>query len=100
MHVRVHAGDDGLFSSRASRTGLILVAIGRYVSFFLIFDMLAQLTRADAGTRLPTEHLAAHFGVSLNEIRKALAQLELDGRLSREVGRSPLIRAPADISTA
>ena len=38
--------------------------------------------------RLPPERqLAVAFGVSRNEIRKALARLESDGRLSREVGR-------------
>lgn len=62
-----------------------------------MFDLLARLTEGGPGTRLPPERqLAAQFGVSRNEIRKALARLELDGRLSREVGRGTFIRAPAE----
>ena len=66
-----------------------------------MFDLLARLTEDGPGTRLPPERqLAAQFGVSRNEIRKALARLELDGRLSREVGRGTFIRAPAEAATS
>lgn len=62
-----------------------------------MLDLLARLTEGGPGTRLPPERqLAAQFGVSRNEIRKALARLELEGRLSREVGRGTFIRAPAE----
>lgn len=60
-------------------------------------DLLARFADAGEGTRLPPERqLAAEFGVSRSEIRKALARLELDGRLSREVGRGTFIRVPVD----
>jgi DNA-binding FadR family transcriptional regulator len=62
-----------------------------------VLDLLSRLTEGGPGTRLPPERqLAAQFGVSRNEIRKALARLELDGRLSREVGRGTFIRDPAE----
>lgn len=65
-----------------------------------MLDLLAQLTEGGPGTRLPPERqLAVQFGVSRSEIRKALARLELDGRLSREVGRGTFIRAPAETPT-
>jgi DNA-binding FadR family transcriptional regulator len=57
--------------------------------------LLTRYVEAQAGTRLPPERqLAEEFGVSRNEIRKALARLEQDGRLSREVGRGTFVRTP------
>ncbi|MBR0848986.1 FadR family transcriptional regulator [Bradyrhizobium diazoefficiens] len=62
-----------------------------------MLDLLVRLTEGGPGTRIPPERqLAAQFGVSRSEIRKALARLELDGRLSREVGRGTFVRAPAE----
>jgi len=64
-------------------------------------DLLARFAEAGVGTRLPPERqLAAEFGVSRNEIRKALARLESDGRLSREVGRGTFIRVPVEPDAA
>jgi DNA-binding FadR family transcriptional regulator len=64
-------------------------------------DLLARFAEACVGTRLPPERqLAAEFGVSRNEIRKALAKLESDGRLSREVGRGTFIRMPVEADAA
>jgi DNA-binding FadR family transcriptional regulator len=64
-------------------------------------DLLARFAEAGVGTRLPPERqLAAEFGVSRNEIRKALAKLESDGRLSREVGRGTFIRVPVEADAA
>jgi DNA-binding FadR family transcriptional regulator len=49
------------------------------------------------GTRLPTERqLADELGVSRAAVRLALAYLEAEGRVSREVGRGTFLRAAAD----
>ena len=59
-------------------------------------EILERYIEAGAGTRLPSERkLAEEFGVSRTEIRKALARLEQNGHLSREVGRGTFIRTPA-----
>jgi DNA-binding FadR family transcriptional regulator len=66
-----------------------------------------QATALPADGRLPPERrLAATFGVSRAELRKALAVLEAEGRLSRTVGRGtfltpgssapPMVEAIAD----
>jgi GntR family transcriptional regulator, uxu operon transcriptional repressor len=48
------------------------------------------------GSRLPTERqLAADLGVTRSGVRHALAALEADGLISREVGRGTFLRAPA-----
>jgi DNA-binding FadR family transcriptional regulator len=45
------------------------------------------------GTRLPTERsLASEFGVSRTMVRHALALLEAEGTISREVGRGTFLR--------
>lgn len=52
------------------------------------------------GGRLPTERqLAADLGVTRTMVRHALAALEAEGRISREVGRGTFIRE-RDASTA
>jgi GntR family uxuAB operon transcriptional repressor len=56
------------------------------------------------GSRLPTERqLAADLGVTRSSVRHALAMLEAQGRISREVGRGTFLRdAPqntADVPT-
>jgi DNA-binding FadR family transcriptional regulator len=46
--------------------------------------------------RLPTERsLADEFGVTRTVVRHALAMLEAEGRISREVGRGTFLRSPA-----
>ncbi|WP_315838418.1 FadR/GntR family transcriptional regulator [Bradyrhizobium prioriisuperbiae] len=61
----------------------------------MVLNLLSRYIEAGAGTQLPPERqLAAEFGVSRNEIRKALARLEADGQLTREVGRGTFVRAP------
>jgi GntR family transcriptional regulator, uxu operon transcriptional repressor len=46
------------------------------------------------GSRLPTERqLAADLGITRTGVRHALAALEADGRISREVGRGTFLRA-------
>jgi GntR family transcriptional regulator, uxu operon transcriptional repressor len=46
--------------------------------------------------RLPTERqLANEFGVTRTVVRHALAVLEAEGRISREVGRGTFLREPA-----
>lgn len=54
------------------------------------------------GSRLPTERqLAADLGVTRSLVRQALAALEADGRISREVGRGTFLRdSPALSGTA
>src|SRR5579863_471578 len=55
--------------------------------------ILAAYGSAAAGTRLPTEReLVAELGVTRTAIRHALAILEAQGRVSREVGRGTFIR--------
>jgi len=59
-------------------------------------QILADSERAGLGpgSRLPTERqLAVELGVSRGDIRHALAALEADGLISREVGRGTFLRA-------
>ena len=52
-------------------------------------------TAAQSGGRLPTERaLAASLGVTRTMVRHALAILEAEGRVSREVGRGTFLREP------
>ena len=60
--------------------------------------ILAESGRAGLGpgSRLPTERqLAADLGVTRSGIRLALATLEADGLISREVGRGTFLRDAA-----
>src|ERR1035437_7081475 len=53
-----------------------------------------------AGGRLPTERqLASDLGVTRTMIRHALAILEAEGRISREVGRGTFLRAASSLHT-
>jgi DNA-binding FadR family transcriptional regulator len=59
--------------------------------------ILAESARAGlrAGSRLPTERqLAAGLGATRTSVRRALAVLEAEGRISREVGRGTFLRDP------
>ena len=59
--------------------------------------ILAESERNGAGygTRLPTERqLAVDLGVSRSAIRHAMAELQAEGRVSREVGRGTFLRRP------
>jgi len=61
--------------------------------------ILAESERAGRGpgSRLPTERrLAADLGVTRSEVRHALAVLEADGLISREVGRGTFLRQAAN----
>lgn len=65
----------------------------------LILERCADAFKQPGG-RLPTERqLAADLGVTRTMVRHALAGLEADGRISREVGRGTFIRAlrPAEV---
>jgi GntR family uxuAB operon transcriptional repressor len=56
----------------------------------------SERTGAGHGTRLPTERqLAVDLGVSRSAIRHAMAMLQAEGRVSREVGRGTFLRGPA-----
>ncbi|MGH3404717.1 MAG: GntR family transcriptional regulator, partial [Streptosporangiaceae bacterium] len=60
--------------------------------------ILAEWQRAGLGpgSRLPTERqLALELGVTRSSVRHALALLEAQGRISREVGRGTFLREPA-----
>jgi DNA-binding FadR family transcriptional regulator len=57
--------------------------------------ILAEFERSGLGpgSRLPTERqLAADLGLTRTGVRHALAALEADGRISREVGRGTFLR--------
>ncbi|HEX3493104.1 MAG TPA: FCD domain-containing protein [Streptosporangiaceae bacterium] len=59
--------------------------------------ILAESERAGLGpgSRLPTERqLALDLGVTRSSVRHALALLEAQGRISREVGRGTFLREP------
>src|SRR5215472_12058106 len=61
--------------------------------------ILAEFERSGlgAGSRLPTERqLAVDLGITRTGVRHALAALEADGRISREVGRGTFLRAVPD----
>src|ERR1700761_5603446 len=65
--------------------------------------ILAESGRAGLGpgSRLPTERrLAADLGVTRSGIRLALAALEADGLISREVGRGTFLRDAAAAALA
>jgi DNA-binding FadR family transcriptional regulator len=69
------AGDDAALSRRAL-AAIILAA-----------------SEGEGGTRLPTERrLAADLGVSRSAVRHALAVLQAEGHISREVGRGTFLR--------
>jgi DNA-binding FadR family transcriptional regulator len=54
-----------------------------------------QASTAGAGLRLMTERqLASDLGVTRTMVRRALAILEAEGRVSREVGRGTFLRDP------
>jgi GntR family transcriptional regulator, uxu operon transcriptional repressor len=65
-------------------------------------ERLAELIMAEsrraglgAGSRLPTERqLATDLGATRTSVRHALAVLEAEGRISREVGRGTFLRQP------
>jgi len=65
---------------------------------------LDKYINGPSGTRLPPERqLAEELGLSRNEVRKALARYELEGRIVRHVGRGTFVRgykgaAGADIA--
>jgi GntR family transcriptional regulator, uxu operon transcriptional repressor len=65
--------------------------------------ILAESERAGLGpgSRLPTERqLAADLGVTRSGIRHALATLEAEGLISREVGRGTFLREAPDVAAS
>ena len=66
-------------------------------------SILADSRQAELrpGSRLPTERaLAASLGAPRTSVRRALAVLEAEGRISREVGRGTFLRDPHRAGTA
>jgi GntR family uxuAB operon transcriptional repressor len=60
-----------------------------------------QATDPQGGSRLPTERqLSIDLGVTRSSVRSALALLEAQGRISREVGRGTFLREQPEASLA
>ena len=59
-----------------------------------MIDQLEHYIAGMTGARLPPERqLARDWGVSRSEVRKALARLELEGRLVRKVGSGTFVKS-------
>jgi GntR family uxuAB operon transcriptional repressor len=59
----------------------------------------SQARRMQGGSRLPTERqLSIDLGVTRSSVRNALALLEAQGRISREVGRGTFLREQSEPS--
>lgn len=101
---------NGTYKGSYSQNGLELTAIGGIGSGDgagrdreLAGRILAAFEQAGLGpgSRLPTERqLAADLGVTRSGVRHALAALEADGLISREVGRGTFLRPSADRAAA
>ena len=64
---------------------------------FLVDTLREWLSRHAPGSRLPSERvLAGTFRVTRPALRKALAVLEMEGRLLRQVGRGTFVSSPPD----
>jgi DNA-binding FadR family transcriptional regulator len=94
MHDRTaqqHWGEsDGMQNAAGARTPM-----PADLSYRLAELILAESARAGLGpgSRLPTERrLAAEMGATRTSIRHALAVLEAEGHISREVGRGTFLR--------
>ena len=75
----------------ASRTGTMHVERGLRLAELILSG--ARQAGQGPGSRLPTERqLAADLGVTRSSVRHALAMLEAQGRISREVGRGTFLR--------
>jgi GntR family transcriptional regulator, uxu operon transcriptional repressor len=63
--------------------------------------IISRCGRAGPGARLPAERqLAAEMGVTRSALRRAMAVLEEQGRISREVGRGTFLRDDGVASSA
>jgi DNA-binding FadR family transcriptional regulator len=76
----------------AAGAGLVIPADrGRRLAEVILAD--SQRAGMGPGSRLPTERqLAADLGATRTTVRRALAVLEADGHISREVGRGTFLR--------
>ncbi len=67
-------------------------------------ELILARSRGDGrqgGSRLPTERqLSVDLGVTRSSVRSALALLEAQGRISREVGRGTFLRELSDLDPA
>jgi GntR family transcriptional regulator, uxu operon transcriptional repressor len=77
---------------RAAGAGLAIPADrGRRLAEVILAD--SRRAGMGPGSRLPTERqLAADLGATRTTVRRALAVLEADGHISREVGRGTFLR--------
>lgn len=61
----------------------------------VVRELLDLVRRSEVGTALPPEReLAARFGVARATLRRAIAQLVREGRLSSQQGRGTFVSAP------
>lgn len=91
------AGDNSVTASSATHGAVTergAVIQRRALAALILAE--SERTGAGHGTRLPTERqLAVDLGVSRSAIRHAMAMLQAEGRVSREVGRGTFLRGPA-----
>lgn len=82
-------------SSREPRQRVLIGCVMNDVNVNMVRSFLLGARAAD-GEKLPTERaLAEELGVSRNVIRKALALLEMEGRVVRKVGSGTYFVKPA-----
>jgi GntR family uxuAB operon transcriptional repressor len=88
-------GKIGYMDSEAMGQPALSASRGRQLARQILAD--SERAGLGPGSRLPTERqLAADLGVSRGDIRHALAVLEAEGLISREVGRGTFLRAGAE----
>ncbi len=95
MRTAVATGESGPApeDDRAGQPGLPLAATHADRRLWLAEQILSHRAGQGTGSRLPTERqLAADLGVTRSSVRHALAMLEAQGRISREVGRGTFLR--------
>src|SRR5450432_2434924 len=82
-------------SDGGPRTGAAVPAHGRGLAELILAE--AKRSGLRAGSRLATERrLAAELSVTRSSVRHALAILQAEGRISREVGRGTFFRTAPD----
>jgi DNA-binding FadR family transcriptional regulator len=88
------ASPDGATRPDDQGAGSALAEHGQRLATLILAE--SQRLGLGPGSRLPTERqLAVDLGVTRSSVRHALALLEAQGRISREVGRGTFLRDPA-----
>src|SRR5450755_243236 len=87
------ASPDGATRPDDQGAGSALAEHGQRLATLILAE--SQRLGLGPGSRLPTERqLAVDLGVTRSSVRHALALLEAQGRISREVGRGTFLREP------